>query len=58
MEISKERIDRLGTLSWHGYASYIQEVKKKLLSNEKAEVYTHEPVEMSDERGQRINILV
>jgi hypothetical protein len=58
MELDIERVDRLGTLSWHGYSSYVQEVKKKLLSNEKAEVYTYEAIEMPDECGQRINILV
>jgi hypothetical protein len=58
MEIDIERINRLGTTSWYGYSCYVQEVKKKLLSNEKVEIYTYEAVEMPDECGQRINILV
>ena len=59
MEIKTKQINRLGCLNWYGYSKYVQEIEKsKLKTNEKAEVYTHEAIEMPDDKGQRINYLV
>jgi hypothetical protein len=54
-----ERIDRLGTIAWHGYANYIQEVRRdKTKTTEKAEIFAYSAIEMSDGCGTRINYLV
>ena len=54
-----ERIERLGQIAWYGHSKYIQEIEKsKLQTNEKAEVYIYNSVEMPDGKGQRINYLV
>ena len=58
MELNNERIDRLGVLLWHGYSSYVQEIKKSLTTTEKSEVITYDAKEMPEACGQRINILV
>lgn len=59
MEISTERVERLGPLAWYGYSRYVQEIKREKLSTvEKVEVYVHDAAEMPDGCGQRINYLV
>jgi len=59
MEVKTERINRLGQFAFYGYSQYVQEVEKsKLQTNEKAEVYVHDAVEMPDNKGQRINYLI
>jgi hypothetical protein len=58
MCIKTERIER-NSIGFFGLNQYIQEVKRKKISTEKVEVYTHNPVEMSfDTTRQKVNIIV
>jgi len=59
METKIKRINRLGQIVWYGYSVYTQKVElHKFDTNEKAEVYTYNSVEMPDKLGQKINYLV
>ena len=54
-----ERINRVGALNWYGHSCYVQEIEKsKHATNESADVYIHDAVEMPDGKGQKINYLV
>jgi hypothetical protein len=54
-----ERINRVGVLIPYGFSQYVQEVKKrKIKTVEKAEVYSHNYIEMADGSAERINYLV